>query len=441
MSGIDAVLFDFGDTVFHRVGGHAAVLRAADQLGVTADESRAAELWESIQSRARTPTELARGRDLSPEAHRRCWTDLYRPADVVAAGMAEILYEYEISPASWQPFPESAEVLLTLRSAGVRLGVVSDTGWDIRAVFAAHGLEDLVEVFVLSCEWGAAKPHPALFLDACGALGVAPERTVMVGDNPLTDGGAVGAGLSCLIVPPVSLHRPGVLEVVPRLAGLPQDGAPFRAVLFDWRGTLVADPDAAWWITTAAARAGRDLPDDEVAAISEAIAAAGRLPEVEEMVRVADCSASDHRRANLAMLQAARIDDELASALYELDFEPASHPFYPDAPVALRVLKARGARVAVVSDIHFDPRPEFAQAGIADLVDEFVLSFELGVQKPDPAIFGRALDAVGADPHEAVMVGDRPDRDGAAAELGIVTLLLPAAVGDARGLELLTNLF
>ena len=79
-----------------------------------------------------------------------------------------------------------------------------------------------------------------------------------------------------------------------------------------------------------------------------------------------------------------------------------------------------------MSDIHFDLRADLAQQGIADLIDAYVLSYEHGFQKPDPRIFELALDAVGAQPEEALMIGDRASHDGGAVSAGIPTLLLPA---------------
>ena len=135
-----AVLFDFGDTLFGRAGAHRAIVEAAAGLGVEVDETTARNLWAEIQARARTPEELAKGRDLSPEAHRACWTALYSRLDVVVAGLGAALYEREIDPLGWEPFPDAGATLVALRTAGVPVGVVSDTGWDIRPVFAAHGL-------------------------------------------------------------------------------------------------------------------------------------------------------------------------------------------------------------------------------------------------------------------------------------------------------------
>jgi FMN phosphatase YigB (HAD superfamily) len=78
-----------------------------------------------------------------------------------------------------------------------------------------------------------------------------------------------------------------------------------------------------------------------------------------------------------------------------------------------------------VSDIHFDLRPLFARAGFEGLVDVFTLSFEKGVQKPDPLMFELTLTALGVEPSAALMVGDRSRPDGAAVENGITTSLLP----------------
>ena len=170
-------------------------------MGVEVDDRRARELWDGIQAAARTPEELALGRDLSAEAHRRRWTALYGAADIVAPGMAERLYNMEQDPLRWEPYSDTLGVLRHLHAAGVGLGIVSDTGWDIRPVLEHHRILDLFDTVVLSCEHGASKPAVALFEAACADLGVDAASTLMVGDNPLTDGGAVNAGLTALVLP------------------------------------------------------------------------------------------------------------------------------------------------------------------------------------------------------------------------------------------------
>lgn len=436
-----AVLFDFGDTLFHRSGGSDAILRAAEALGGSASEAAAAQLWATIQARARTPEEIARGRDLSAEAHRRCWLDLYRDADVVAPGMAEALYDFEMDPANWVPFPEATEVVGRLHAAGVAIGVVSDTGWDIRPVFARHGLDCLVDQFVLSYEIGAAKPKPTVFRAACDRLGVAASETVMVGDNPVTDGGAVDAGMACLVVPPPGARDHEPLRLLLPLFDIAGSELSIRAVLFDWRGTLVADPQDDWWVRRALTSIGRDPSPAEINEIVRGLAEAAELDEIKRAFLTADCSAELHRAASRAYFTAAGLDPEVSRALYELDFKPESHPIGADVAEVLGVLQDRGVKTAVVSDIHFDLRPEFEATGLGGLVDAYALSFEHGVQKPNSELFRVALERLGVSPEQTLMVGDRAGRDGAAVEIGIVTLLVPTRRRAVeRRLDLLPSL-
>jgi len=54
-----------------------------------------------------------------------------------------------------------------------------------------------------------------------------------------------------------------------------------------------------------------------------------------------------------------------------------------------------------------------------DLVDELVISAEVGCAKPDPRIFEIALDRVGARPGDALFIDDTPGHVAAAQALGI----------------------
>src|SRR5439155_17922019 len=124
---------------------------------------------------------------------------------------------YEIDPGSWDPYPDTVPVLRELHERGVPIGVVSDTGFDIRPVFERAGVADCVGTFVLSYERGAAKPTAWLFEAACRELTVSPASTLMVGDNPLSDGGAMAAGLPTLLLPQAVPNEPRGLELVLRL--------------------------------------------------------------------------------------------------------------------------------------------------------------------------------------------------------------------------------
>ena len=57
--------------------------------------------------------------------------------------------------------------------------------------------------------------------------------------------------------------------------------------------------------------------------------------------------------------------------------------------------------------------------GLADYFDQLYLSFEMGVMKPDPAIFKQFLTSVGDNPQNIWYFDDRPDNVEAACRLGI----------------------
>lgn len=197
-------------------------------------------------------------------------------------------------------------------------------------------------------------------------------------------------------------------------------------MLFDWRGILVADPSDEWWLARACEHLGRPQPTTtELSTVAAAINAVWQLPEFAVAGRQMDCSAAQHAETSLRVFAVAGLDDELARALNQLDWRSDCHPYATDAKDTLETLAPDGIKVAVISDIHFDFRPEFEAQGLAEFVDAFILSFEHGIQKPDPGMFQLALDALGVEPAEALMVGDRASRDGGAAAVGIPTLLLP----------------
>jgi hypothetical protein len=56
-------------------------------------------------------------------------------------------------------------------------------------------------------------------------------------------------------------------------------------------------------------------------------------------------------------------------------------------------------------------REKLEQSGLAGHFDAVVVSADVGVGKPDPAVFQRALSMLGARADEAVMIGDNLVRD------------------------------
>jgi HAD superfamily hydrolase (TIGR01509 family) len=226
---------------------------------------------------------------------------------------------------------------------------------------------------------------------------------------------------------------------------------PFRAVLFDFAGTLFAPEDKTAWVRTVLASRGVQLGDDESAALAGRLVAAGRpgpaMPaevpaEHASLFAARDLSAQQHRAAYTTLLGSMPLPKPVtADDLYERSIAPEAWVPYTDARQTLRELREASFPVAVVSNVGFDLRPIFGYHGLHEFVSAYVLSYELGVEKPDPAIFRSACRQVGVGPETALMVGDSPDGDGGAVTAGIRVLLIPASPpGSTHGLDTVLSL-
>ncbi len=195
-----AVLFDWGDTLFHAPHAPEVIVSFARSVSVAISDARAREMWDEVWTAGKTPEEIAKGRDLSPDAHRRVWMDLFSHLDRIVSGVSSALYERVMDPHSWVPYADTRATLEAVRERGLKVGVVSNVPADLWPVFAKHGLDGLVDSYTHSFEVGAEKPDPAIFLAAAKSLGVKPNETLMVGDHEV-DRGAERAGMRAMILP------------------------------------------------------------------------------------------------------------------------------------------------------------------------------------------------------------------------------------------------
>ena len=201
-----------------------------------------------------------------------------------------------------------------------------------------------------------------------------------------------------------------------------------EAVLFDWGDTLM-DFQFDEELMDRAFRTGLDalgrddLPADEIRAhfrerFEPLFWVPGTLEEIEYPGLI---------REALAHFGIELSDDELAR------FLEAEHAAWQPARVLgstthalLDSLREEGLKLGLVSNA-FDPgwllRRDLEQMGIEQRIDVAVFSSEVGVRKPHPEIFGRALAAIEVAPERTLFVGDRLYEDvHGAAELGMTTV-------------------
>jgi putative hydrolase of the HAD superfamily len=130
-----------------------------------------------------------------------------------------------------------------------------------------------------------------------------------------------------------------------------------------------------------------------------------------------------------------KVDYKILSAgiiAYRRAREAALVP-YPHVSMTLLALLKRGIKLAVISDA---PGREawlrLCYLNFHHMFDCVVTFDDTGERKPSPAPFRKALDLLGVEPHETLMVGDWAERDMVgAAQVGIVTVF--ARYGDTFG--------
>lgn len=209
---VEAVLFDLHGTLAQVEDAIDWVCRAAQECGVGLDPIRATALADRLVAAGRAGgppprrvpphlIEVWAERDLDPGAHRAAYTGLAASVGCGIDGLPEALYARLHCPQGWRLYADTLPTLRALRAAGLPVGVVSNIGFDVRALAADWGLAELVDAWALSYEVGRTKPDAAIFRYACAALGVPPERVLMVGDSAV-DAGAVAAGCTVLVLPP-----------------------------------------------------------------------------------------------------------------------------------------------------------------------------------------------------------------------------------------------
>jgi len=211
---LDAVLFDWGDTLFH-FAYDEALLEAGWEAGLTAtgrddlpEHARAAERFRE----AYLPL-IWGGSDEEPR--RGSLEEVEYPGMIrellgefgVELSDSELSGFLEAEHAAWDParqMGDSTHALLeTLRQRGLKLGLVSnafDPGWLLHRDLERMGLAERLDFAVFSSEVGRRKPAPLIFLTALEALGVEPERALFVGDRRYEDvRGAKELGMSTVL--------------------------------------------------------------------------------------------------------------------------------------------------------------------------------------------------------------------------------------------------
>jgi HAD superfamily hydrolase (TIGR01509 family) len=131
------------------------------------------------------------------------------PRPDLVAGLVQM--DTDLIAAHARLYDDTVPFLTVLRARDIRIALVSNCSQHTRQLLNDLGVAPLADAVILSCEVGAVKPSPEIYLHALSDLGMAPADALMVDDQPSYCAGARAAGVKA-----VQMVRPDLEERLPR---------------------------------------------------------------------------------------------------------------------------------------------------------------------------------------------------------------------------------
>ena len=179
----------------------------------------------------------------------------------------------------------------------------------------------------------------------------------------------------------------------------------FKAILIDFGGVLVRTIDQVsrrFWeiqLNLEQGELARLVFESDVARQ----ATLGLLPERDIWDYISKVLKLDHRQISNLEFDFWKYD--------ELDFD------LRDYLISLRPTK----KVGILSNAWLNARQLFLEKyHLDDVVDDMIISAEVGLAKPDPKIYRVAANRLGVEPEETIFIDDMPENIAGAESIGMV---------------------
>jgi HAD superfamily hydrolase (TIGR01509 family) len=211
-----AVLFDV-DFTLARPGpelGPEGYVRAGERHGLRLEPLRYETARDAALVELRRHPELEHDDEIWFRFTERIVRGMGGEADSAYACAVEITRAWE-RHENFELYDDVADTLAALRSAGLRIGLVSNSARDVREFADHHRLD--VDAGISSFHHGRTKPHASIFRAVLDLLGVEPGEAAMVGDTIADDiEGALALGMRAILLDREGMHP----EFDPRLESL-----------------------------------------------------------------------------------------------------------------------------------------------------------------------------------------------------------------------------
>ncbi len=230
------IFLDVGSTLVKLNQGwqgvyHQVFQKAGFDLPLGEVESAVAQSWAAAAAQDAS-ARRAPSLDADRAAQREIEESVMERLNIHPQGRDELFWALISAfedPATYTLYPDVLPTLERLKTAGVRLGIISNWSWHLPELCAALGLAPYFQAIVASARVGAAKPHPHIFQYALSRLEARPEECLHIGDSLSADvDGANGVGMEALWLvrpedrPLYDERETGLttLQTAPTIAGL-----------------------------------------------------------------------------------------------------------------------------------------------------------------------------------------------------------------------------
>lgn len=200
---IGGVLFDLDGTLFdHRSAAERGVRGWLAALGLDGEIEERVDRWFALE--ALHHERFQRG-EVTHAEHRRARVRAFFPHhDLADDALADDTFAGYLGfyRAAWSAFADASAALGSALTAGLPVAILTNGEQSVQETKVSRtGLGSYGVPVLASSSLPAAKPDARAFHAACDAIGVAPERCVMVGDSLRHDvRGATRAGLASVLV-------------------------------------------------------------------------------------------------------------------------------------------------------------------------------------------------------------------------------------------------
>mgnify|MGYP001146783561 FL=1 len=212
---IEAIFLDVGNTLRIVIEDPEFMVESKKQLvQLTGANMEPDEFYALLEDRYKVLRKRAK-ETLIEASEREMWTQWMLPdfpTEKIAPLSGKLTRLWRDSDGRRVPRHDVSKVVIELHKRGYVLGIIANTitETEIPDWLVTDGLTEYFKTVVLSSKVGIRKPNPEIYLEAARRIGVAPEKCVYVGDNPVRDvEGVLDAGfaMSIILIEPATLKK------------------------------------------------------------------------------------------------------------------------------------------------------------------------------------------------------------------------------------------